>query len=162
LWREGFHARGDDNATTSPETITPPIGSPLGGAKIDRKTYEFKANENTIISQLASRMHFVGLFLLATVWSSSGWASSMADTSCTNIGPIISGSLMCLVGLWTQRASTSFKSVVQTEGKDISYLMYALDNLRKLYSLQFWLSLSCWSVPDIFWLVSLGKIPWIF
>jgi len=59
LWREGFHAgrmitrrhRRDHHAA---DRLSP------GGAKIDRKTIRIKANENTSISQLASRMHFVG------------------------------------------------------------------------------------------------------
>ena len=45
----------------------------------------------------------------------------------------------------------------QTEGKDISYLMYALDNLRKLYSLQFWLFIVLLVLfPDHF----LASSPW--
>ena len=44
-----------------------------------------------------------------------------------------------MVGLWTQCASVSFKHVVYTEGNDISHLISALEDLRKLYSLQFWL-----------------------
>jgi len=158
----------DKNASTLPGTITPPpdlspAGAPLGGPKSAEKQYEFKPNENKIISQLAFRMHFVGLFLLATGLVVIGLGVVNGGHIVHHIGPIISGSLMCLVGIWTQRASMSFKSVVQTEGKDISFLMYALEDLRKLYSLQFWLFIVLLLLSlIIFWLVSLGKIPWIF
>jgi hypothetical protein len=99
------------------------------------KQYEFKTNENRIIGQLASKMHFVGLFLLTMGLLIIGIGVAVVF----HVGPIISGTLACVVGLWTQRASMSFKNVVQTEGDDITHLMDALDDLRKLYSLQYWL-----------------------
>jgi len=80
-------------------------------------------------------MHFVGLFLLAM----GLLIIAIGVVVVFHAGPIISGALACVVGLWTQRASMSFKSVVQTEGQDITHLMDALDDLRKLYSLQYWL-----------------------
>jgi hypothetical protein len=129
----------NENATTSPEPITPPTsakaGAPVGGARLGEIQYEFKATENKIIGQLAWRMHFVGLFLLAM----GLLIIAIGVVVVFHAGPIISGALACVVGLWTQRASMSFKSVVQTEGQDITHLMNALDDLRKLYSLQYWL-----------------------
>jgi hypothetical protein len=129
----------DENVTTSPEFDASPLaaapaGAFPGDARVGDKQYEFKASENRIIGQLAWKMNFVGLFLLA-----NGLLIIAIGIGVFHAGPIISGTLTCVVGLWTQRASVSFRSVVDTEGHDISHLMKALDDLRKLYSLQFWL-----------------------
>jgi hypothetical protein len=126
----------DEDEVTSPEPIaTGTAGVSPSASKTGDKQYEFKPGENKIIGQLAFKMHFVGLFLLAIglIIIAIGVAVVF------HVGPIISGTLACVVGLWTQRASMSFKNVVQTEGHDISHLMDALDDLRKLYTLQYWL-----------------------
>ena len=128
----------DDNAMNRPGILNPgPTPAPAvlpGGLKSSEKQYEFKPQENKIIGELAAKMHFVGLFLLA-----SGLLVIGIGVIVHHYGPITSGTLFCVVGLWTQRASVSLKSVVYTEGKDISHLISALEDLRKLYSLQFWL-----------------------
>jgi hypothetical protein len=126
----------DEDEVTSPEPIaTGTAGVSPSASKMGDKQYEFKPGENKIIGQLAFKMHFVGLFLLAMglIIIAIGVAVVF------HVGPIISGTLACVVGLWTQRASMSFKNVVQTEGRDITHLMDALDDLRKLYTLQYWL-----------------------
>ena len=130
----------DENTTTPPEFGTPPLASGPAGAypgrgKAVEKQYEFKPEENRIIGELAWKMSFVGLFLLAN----GLLIIVIGVVPLFHFGPIISGTLMCVVGLWTQRASMAFRNVVDTEGRDISHLMKALDDLRKLYSLQFWL-----------------------
>ncbi len=99
-------------------------------------------------------MHFVGLFLLAV-----GILTVIIGVMRFHAGPIISGSLTCVVGLWTQRASVSFRKVVDTQGKDISHLMMALDDLRKLYSFQFWVLILSIVISLLgLWAVSLGYI----
>jgi len=126
----------DEDEVTSPEPIaTGTVGVSPSASKTGDKQYEFKPGENKIIGQLAFKMHFVGLFLLAMglIIIAIGVAVVF------HVGPIISGTLACVVGLWTQRASMSFKNVVQTQGRDITHLMDALDDLRKLYTLQYWL-----------------------
>jgi hypothetical protein len=128
----------DDNLAEAPGTLDPkPITAPVvhpGGLRSSERQYEFKPQENKIIGELAAKMHFVGLFLLA-----SGLLVIGIGVVVHHYGPIISGTLFCVVGLWTQRASVSLKSVVYTEGNDISHLISALEDLRKLYSLQYWL-----------------------
>jgi hypothetical protein len=120
----------DDSAKQMPEIVKPS----LGGLRSAEKQYEFKPQENKVIGELAAKMHFVGLFLLA-----SGLLVIAIGIIVHHYGPIMSGTFFCVVGLWTQRASVSLKHVVYTEGNDISHLIAALEDLRKLYSLQFWL-----------------------
>jgi hypothetical protein len=130
----------NENETTSEETGGPPAGpSPVGKRSADSQ-YEFTPGENKVIGQLAMKMHFVGLFLLAMGMLVIGiGVLEFHSGAFISAGPILSGSLTCVVGLWTQRASTSFSYVVRTQGRDISHLMDALDDLRKLYNFQFWL-----------------------
>ncbi|MDJ1168164.1 hypothetical protein PMG71_01830 [Roseofilum sp. BLCC_M154] len=51
---------------------------------------------------------------------------------------MISGVADFLIGIWTYQASTAFKRIVDTQGQDIENLMGALGELRKLYTLQYW------------------------
>jgi hypothetical protein len=149
----------DENAT-APGTIgTPPAATSAGllpgGSKSTEKQYEFKPQENKIIGELAAKMHFVGLFMLAI----GLLVIAIGAVVVVHIGPIITGTLTCLVGLWTQRASVSFKNVVYTEGRDISHLISALEDLRKLYSLQFWLLILALILAFVgLWAISVGYI----
>ena len=47
--------------------------------------------------------------------------------------------LFAFIGLWHYRAAASFQMIVQTRGNDITHLMKALEELRKIYNLQVWL-----------------------
>jgi hypothetical protein len=126
----------DENATAKPGGVsTAPAGAPASSLRAPEKQYEFQPSENKVIGELASKMNFVGLFLLAV----GVLVIAHGVVVAVHWGPIISGTLTCVVGIWTQRASVSFRNVVHTEGRDISHLMRALEDLRKLYSLQFWL-----------------------
>ena len=129
----------DENGPTQSGTVSPPpyaavAGGSAGGMKTAEPQYEFKPHENQIIGELAAKMHFVGLFLLAV-----GVLMIGIGVLVHHAGPIVTGTLACVIGLWTQRSSVSFKDVVYTEGRDISHLIAALEDLRKLYSLQFWI-----------------------
>jgi hypothetical protein len=55
------------------------------------------------------------------------------------ISNIITGVVQIIIGVWTNKAASSFKLIVNTQGNDIENLMGALGELRKLYTLQYWL-----------------------
>lgn len=120
-----------------PESSTPdgPALAPRGSAA-GNPGYEFSAHENTVLEKLASRMHFVGLFALAI-----GILVIVAGVLRHRPFAIISGAFYALFGIWTQRASASFHDVVDTKGRDIHHLMHAVDDLRKLYTVQYWMCL---------------------
>lgn len=97
--------------------------------------YEFDHSQNVLIGQLANRMKFVSIFLmiggvLTAIFGLFG--------AVEGIGEIISGVADLLIGIWTYQASTAFKRIVDTQGQDIENLMGALGELRKLYTLQYW------------------------
>jgi hypothetical protein len=98
--------------------------------------YEFSEQESRLIARLARKMRFVGLFALAIGILVVGFGAIFG-----NAGSIISGALYALIGIWTHRASVSFRHVADTRGRDISNLMHALHDLQRLYTVQFWICL---------------------
>lgn len=97
--------------------------------------YEFDNSQNVLIGQLANRMKFVSIFLIigGVLTAVFGFFGAVEG-----IGEIISGVADFLIGIWTYQASTAFKRIVDTQGQDIENLMGALGELRKLYTLQYW------------------------
>ncbi len=100
---------------------------------LPRSAYEFTPDENVLIGKLASQMHFVGLFAIGI-----GILVIAAGLLGHHLGSILSGAFYALIGIWTHRASVSFKNVVQTEGYDLHHLLYAIEDLRKFFNLLFW------------------------
>jgi hypothetical protein len=58
-----------------------------------------------------------------------------------DFGSIFQGIIQVIIGFWTKQAATSFQLIVNTQGSDIQNLMGALRELRKLYTLQYWIFL---------------------
>lgn len=106
---------------------------------MNSQQYEFSATQNKIIHQLAQRMRFVayvliGLGILVFVIGLVGLFSGGRGG-----GGLIQGIIQFIIGFWTNRAAIAFQRIVATEGNDIANLMDALGELKKLYTLQFWL-----------------------
>lgn len=110
--------------------------------------YEFSEVENQSIGTLASRMKWVGLFLIIT-GAATGLAGiaglvQSAAVSALNLNALIFllfAVIFLLTGIWTISAAKSFSLIVKTAGSDITNLMEAIGSLLKLYYLQFWLIL---------------------
>jgi hypothetical protein len=100
-------------------------------------TYEFTPEQNIIVAHLATRMKIVGgvLFALAVLVG----AQSFLSFGTANVPGLEIGIILGLVGYWSGRAGAALEKVVTTQGADISHLMRALGEIRKLYELQFWL-----------------------
>jgi hypothetical protein len=99
--------------------------------------YEFNDTENAAITDLASKMRFVGLMgvifgVLLMLAGIGGCASSNPG----GLGNVIQGVLSLMIGLWTRSAADAFKRIVDTQGSDIFNLMSALGELRRIYGLQ--------------------------
>lgn len=104
---------------------------------MEEKTYEFTAAQNHLIGTLAKRMKFVAIFfiVLGAIIAVGGLFS--LSRGIEGIATIFMGALYIIIGLWTIRAADSFKKIVDTAQSDISYLMNALNELKKLYTLQY-------------------------
>lgn len=110
--------------------------------------YEFSEAENQTIDILASRMKWVGLFLMmiggVTVLASIAILGKGAAASSFNLHAFIFflfAFIFLLTGIWTAKAAKSFAMIVKTSGSDVQNLMDALASLLKLYYMQFWLIL---------------------
>ncbi|GET42527.1 hypothetical protein [Microseira wollei] len=99
--------------------------------------YEFSSSQNGLIKDLADKMRFVSFFLigLGVLATIEGVAALTKD----GFGNIVYGTIQIIIGLWTQKAAFSFQRIVDTQGNDIENLMGALGEMRKLYTLQYWL-----------------------
>lgn len=99
--------------------------------------YEFSPEQNTLISNLAKKLRFVGIaFVVLGVLQ-----ALLAMVNTTMFGKltgILGGLLLGSLGVFMMRASGSFRYIVETEGHDIEHLMSALDSLLSMYNAQFW------------------------
>jgi len=101
---------------------------------MEGQQYEFDQSQNELILDLSNKMRFVSYFLILV-----GVLAGITGLLGLNPGTIIQAVVQILIGVWTLKASSSFKLIVDTEGNDIVNLMGALGELRKLYRLQYWL-----------------------
>jgi len=104
---------------------------------MEAKTYEFTGAQNQLIGTLAKRMKFVAIFfiVLGAIVAAGGLFS--LSRGIEGIITIFMAALYIIIGIWTIKAADSFKKIVDTAESDISYLMNALNELKKLYTLQY-------------------------
>lgn len=115
---------------------------------MESPAYEFSEAENETIRTLASRMKWVGIFLIL-IGSAAGIASIVSvvqNAIASALNPIdliflVLSLAFLLTGIWTKAGAKSLGLIVESSGSDISNLMDALTDLLKLYYLQFWLIL---------------------
>jgi hypothetical protein len=98
--------------------------------------YEFTEAQGRVIARLGSKMRFVGAFAVGIGVIALVYAGMRRDP-----GLALLGLLYLVTGGWTARAGSSFRSVALTQGSDITNLMAALNELRKLFTLQYWICL---------------------
>ena len=98
--------------------------------------YEFDSGQNELIGMLAKRMKWVARFMMlfSAIAAVVGFATLQDD----GVSAIIQAALMLIIAIWTRKAAVAFEGIVQTEGSDITNLMDALGELKKLYTLQYW------------------------
>jgi hypothetical protein len=131
---------------SSPDFTPPP--SPARDEFVERvpashAPYEFTPSQDDIIATLAKKMKFVGVFYLV-----ASAIVALAGFVAFFFSPLVALFYLLmvtpelLIGIWTVHAAHSFKLVVETKGRDIPHLMDALTDLRKLYTLMFWLLLA--------------------
>lgn len=101
------------------------------------QSYEFNNAQNQLIRELSEKMRFVSYFLIGL-----GILVAIAGILVITrggLGNIIQGIIQIIIGFWTNKAASAFKQIVNTQGNDIENLIDALGELRKLYTLQYWL-----------------------
>ncbi|WP_152054088.1 hypothetical protein [Tautonia marina] len=108
----------------------------------DREPFEFRPDHGHLIADLGSKLHFVGILtiLLGAIALLSGLLNRPPGTPLWTGGTLVaalSALFLVAVGFWSVRSGREFLLVAQTEGADIPHLMRALENLRRLVSLQY-------------------------
>ena len=106
---------------------------------MESQHYEFDQTQNKLVRDLAQKMRFVSYFLIAL--GALLIVGGLINITRGEIGSIISGIVQVIIGLWTKRAASAFQRIVDTQGSDMENLIGALGELRKLYTLQYWLIL---------------------
>lgn len=133
-------------SSPGPEPLAAPDAH-TGAQPAHTHNYEFNQEQNHLIGDLATKMKFLGTIaiVIGLLGLAAGAWKEMLDI-------IINASVTLLSGVWTRTAGDSFAQVVHTKGDDINHLMNALHNLRKLYSLMYWLLL----IALVFFVIILG------
>lgn len=106
---------------------------------MDNGTYEFNESQNQLILDLSKKMMFVSYFLIAS--GVLGAITGLIMVLKGGFGGLVQGVILLITGIWTINAAKAFQLIVDTQGNDIENLMGALGQLRKLYTLQYWLFL---------------------
>ena len=104
---------------------------------MESQGYEFTSTQDRLISELSNKMRFVSYVLI--VIGALLIVAGLVSINQGGFGSVIYGIVQLLVGVWTNKAAASFRKIAATQGSDISNLMDALAELRKLYTLQYWL-----------------------
>ncbi len=134
-----------------PIQLTPPPQPSAAPATLP--PYEFSYTDNSIIRNLGSKMSFVGLFMLGIgLFFCSSVIIRWMQSHHLEVGLFFMTLLFIVVGIWTHRAGREFRIVADTQGKDISHLMRALENLLKLYTLLYLL----FFIALVFAIIQLG------
>jgi hypothetical protein len=138
----------DQPAETGPQPLgepsqpVPPQQKPTSQAapKPPPLGYEFTPPQNQNIRLLSGKMKFVGVFYIVAA-ALFGLLGVGAIFFMPMIGIIYIVVMIpeLLIGIWTTKAASSFRKIVETKGHDIPHLMNAVASLRKLYTLQYWL-----------------------
>lgn len=113
---------------------------PPPGTKPPGPSYEFSLAQDDVIRSLSKKMNFAGLFyvVVSALVGLSG-LGFMFLNAWIGLFYMIMLTPELLIGVWTLNAGKSFRLVVDTKGHDIPHLMNALNALRKLYTLTFWI-----------------------
>ncbi|CAD0229780.1 MULTISPECIES: hypothetical protein [Planktothrix] len=106
---------------------------------MDNGSYEFNESQNQLILDLSKKMLFVSYFLIAG--GILGALGGVIMFLKGGFGELVQGVILLVTGIWTINSAKAFKLIVDTQGNDIENLMGALGQLRKLYTLQYWLFL---------------------
>lgn len=101
--------------------------------------YEFDRDQNALMGDLGAKMQFVGM--LSIVIGAIVLVGSVLTVNVFSLGNLIAGLLYIALGAWTRAAGEEFRDVVRTKGADITHLMDALANIRRIYTLFYWICL---------------------
>ncbi len=118
--------------------------------------YEFNASQNETIRLLAGKMKILGwVYIIQSILTALFGVFALIALPLAGIMYMVITAVVLFTGIWTKSAASSFEMIIFTKGSDINHLMDALDSLRKLYNLQFWMLVGAIALVAIGVLVAL-------
>lgn len=102
------------------------------------KEYEFTAEQNAVIRDLASVVSVAGLVLMALAIVGILYVGAYITSANHDPTPMVFAAFcapMVIAGFWLRGASEPLLKIVDTEGRDITHLMQALQELRRIFAL---------------------------
>lgn len=104
---------------------------------METKIYEFNRTQNQLVWDLAQKMRFVSYFLitLGVLLIIGGLISVNAGF----VSGIINGTVQIVIGVWTHKVAASFQVIANSQSHNTENLLGGLEELRKLYTLEYWL-----------------------
>ncbi len=105
------------------------------------ESYEFTADQNQLIADLAGKMKGVGIFMAAIGALAVAGCVTSTLRSRPDLAVVLAlvAAFFLAIASWTVKASREFRRIVDTRGNDIPHTMNALAQLRRFYTLHFWL-----------------------
>ena len=97
--------------------------------------YEFTDEENVVFKGLSFRMNIVGVLMVLVGVALFLLGMIRYPLSLEMLLLVANGLILVGMGYLTFRSSKRFKKIVDTEGHDILYLMEAMNDLKRLYTL---------------------------
>ena len=136
-------AASDGDVPFAADSVSPARAeSKVSPAALSSSGYEFDAQQNTQLTQLAAAMGVVGVgLLLLGLVCVIGAVLQLLVGSRSFVAMLVQGLLLIPMGLWTRGAAVQFLRIVRTQGTDVPVLMEAVQQLTKTYTLQKWLVL---------------------
>lgn len=132
----------DFEALQPPQQPQQPTEQSIAGQAPKSPTlgYEFTMAQDDVIRALSKKMKFVGAFyvVVSAIVGLAG-LGFMFLNAWIGLFYMVMLTPELLIGIWTLTAAKSFKLVVDTKGHDVPHLMNALNSLRKLYTMIFWI-----------------------
>lgn len=127
----------DENVTGLPRDITAGVVPVPVPAAAGTREFEFDEAQNGIFRELGNTMTFVGtaLMLFGAI-AGLGGLVTLATKGDAGLGGLVQGAAYVAIGLWTRRAAAAIGRIAATQGRDIAYLMEAMTELKRVYTLQ--------------------------
>lgn len=107
-------------------------------AEQSEREYEFSAAQNVVIRDLAHVMSVAGLVLMAVAIVAILYVGVFVASAARDPTPMVFAAFcapMVIAGFWVRGASGLLLKIVDTEGRDITHLMEALGELRRIFAL---------------------------
>lgn len=104
----------------------------------EKSEYEFSAEQNTVIRDLAGVMSVAGLVLMALAIVAILYVGVFVASAARDPTPMVFAAFcapMVIAGFWVRGAAEPLLKIVDTEGRDITHLMNALSELRRIFAL---------------------------